>query len=358
MKKLMLSLALALPALAETRAQAIAHVRAEVERECRRDAGGNWDRWLQQLAPFRASLLEKIHEAEARQTKKNPDGTTAFAVIEAVGPLPLFEVDPRQQAGYIARPESLGPFEKEQPVVKVARWLRAQGIDLIFVPVPKMTEVYAPRVASGVPADGIVAPNMRKLIRDLSRENVEVIDLLPTFLSAPHRDEDPLYNAADPHWSQRGRRIAAQVIAKRLARYAFVQTAQTQPPLFDFVPAEKRIEGAAWQVMDDEQRSRAIGVVEHGVSVVPLRGIQPVVPDSPIVFIGDSFNYGLHELVAKELNLPVTSKANGAQTTGAIADFVRDPSILTGRKVVIWVNCNNAIGAMPWPLPPLRDERQ
>jgi hypothetical protein len=330
---------------------------ARLMEECRRAAGGDWDKWQRQLQPFRDQLKGLIKKAEAQVPAAEKDKPAPYAVLEAPGRVPLFEVDPQWQVRYLVQPESLDTWRSEDPVTKVTKWLRERQIDVIFVPVPKMTEVYASRIASATPRDGIVAPHMRKLILDLVRKDVEVIDLLPAFLGAPRRDAEPLYNAADPHWSQRGRRLAAAAISERLRRYDFVHDASSRPKAFRLEPAEVTVKGAAWDAMTEAQRARvAAATTERGVKVVATA--QPaIVPDSPVLFIGDSYNVRLEELVAAELNMPVSSLANGAQTTGAIAAFVRDPSLLAKRRVVVWVNTSLAL-QMEWPLPPLGPARE
>lgn len=59
-----------------------------------------------------------------------------------------------------------------------SRWLKKQGIDLLFVPAPKMAEIYTDSIVlRGVPADQIVSPHMRKLLFELLADDVEVVDL-------------------------------------------------------------------------------------------------------------------------------------------------------------------------------------
>src|ERR1019366_10596082 len=91
-----------------------------------------------------------------------------------------------------------------------SKWLRSANVDLIFVPVPKMIEVYANKVVPGVPPDGIVAPHMRKLFFDLLSQDIEIVDLLPSYLAAAKADPEPLFMPADSHWSDRAQQIAAR----------------------------------------------------------------------------------------------------------------------------------------------------
>jgi hypothetical protein len=353
---LVLCVIAAAPARAEVRSVTMERLAERLIAECRRAAEGDWDRWQRQLQPFRDQLKALVKKAESQVPAAAANQRPPDALLEAPGRVPLFEVDPQWQVRYLIEPESLKTWQSEDPVPKVTKWLRERGIDVIFVPVPKMTEVYAARMVAATPRDGIVAPHMRKLILDLVRKDVEVVDLLPAFLGAARRDTDPLYHAADPHWSQRGRRIAAAAIAERLRRYKFAQDALERRKAFRFETTQTTVRGAAWDAMTEAQRARvAPATIERGLKVVP-NAKPAIVPDSPVLFIGDSYNHGLPEFVAAELNMPVSSLANGAQTTGAIAALVRDPSLLANRRVVVWVNTALAL-MMEWPLPPLEPAR-
>jgi hypothetical protein len=73
------------------------------------------------------------------------------------------------------------------------------------------------------------------------------------------------------------------------------------------------------------------------------------------MFIGDSYNNGVFQLVWGKVNLQPHLVWRAGQTSHAFKDFLRDPGLLDGCRVVIWVNCNTAL-QHPWPLPqPVRD---
>src|SRR5207245_10054900 len=152
------------------------------------------------------------------------DTYTRFRLLEAVGDPPLFEQEPDSFLMYLLKPEALETFRRRKPLAVLSRWLRSQGIDLVFMPVPKMTEAYPDRQAQPCPADRIVAPHLRRLWLELLQNDVEVIDLLPTFLAMPDRDAQPLYFPDDPHWAPRGWHVAAKILAERLQRYLHVRS--------------------------------------------------------------------------------------------------------------------------------------
>jgi hypothetical protein len=279
-------------------------------------------------------------------------------VLEGKGDFPLHEAAPVHYLAHLVEPQSLDAFRREQPVTAAARWLRRQGIDLLFVPVPKMTEVYPEYFADHCPQDRIVAPHMRRLLLELLEADVEVVDLLPTFLAERDKDPEPLYQPADAHWAPRAQALAAAAIAGRLKRYDFIARALAGPPLFKAVeaPYYPVSSGGAFFAMSPEQRRRAErGQPRTFLSVTDGAGRPPQSsPSSPVVDIGDSYNGGLQDYLVREINLPLHLLGAGGQTTQRFKDFLRDPKLLTDCKVVVWLVCNSSL-INPWPIPePIR----
>ena len=159
----------------------------------------------------------------------------------------------------MVEPASLDPFRKERPVVAGARWLEQQGIDVIFVPVPKMTEVYPEYFTDHCPSDRIIAPHVRQAMLELLEADVEVVDLWYAFQAERDTDPEPLYQPADPHWAPRAQAIAARLVAARLKRYEFVAKAQASPPICERsgVPYPAASAGAAFQALNPDQQRRA-----------------------------------------------------------------------------------------------------
>src|SRR5262249_25897044 len=86
----------------------------------------------------------------------------------------------------------------------------------------------------------VVNPYSRKLLADLARGGVEVVDLLPEFLAARSRDkrgEEPLYQRQDTHWTDRGLRLAADLVAKRIKAYPWYAELATHGRRFRTRPA-------------------------------------------------------------------------------------------------------------------------
>jgi hypothetical protein len=327
-----------------------------IREECRRNAGGDWDRWEEQSRPYRDDLGARVRAA--KPYNPTAEGTCfegRAAVLEGKGDFPLFEAAPGFYLAYLLDPKNMDAFRKERPVIAGARWLQRRGIDVLFVPVPKMTEVYPEHFADHCSPDRVVAPHMRRLLLDLLEADVEVVDLLPTFLEERDKDPAPLYQPADTHWAPRAQAIAARVIAARLKRYDFVARALAGPAVSKAVesPYHPASWGAAFPALTPAQRRRAEKAhPQTCLTVTDLAGGQLMSPRSQVVLIGDSYNFGLIELLGREINLPVCNLHAGSQTTQRFKDFLRDPGLLEECKVVVWLVCGSSLIA-PWPLPPV-----
>ena len=211
------------------RAAAIRRTIESIRAECRREAQGDWDRWIARLAPLRDELRVKIPPPvptiPPRKGPSRPRGGPGrqgsfSAVRSGSGPL-----SPAR-----GRAEPLEAFRRSRAVIDGSRWLRWQGIDVLFVPVPKMTDVYPESFSDRCPPDRIIAPQMRRVLLELLEQDVEVVDLLGPLLQERDSEAEPLYLPADPHWGPRGHRIAARLIASRLAHYDFVARATASLP--------------------------------------------------------------------------------------------------------------------------------
>ena len=194
-----------------------------IEAECRHAAGGDWDRWQQDTAPYRAALKARIAGLQRLPT-------SGCVPLPGLLDFPLVESRPAEVLSYLYDPATLDGFRHNRQVLAVCRWLGRQGIDLILVPAPRMTEVYVEQFVDPVPADGIIAPHVRRTLLELLGQDVEVVDGLRLLRAARDRDGEFLYNAADTHWALRGIQAIAREVAGRIARYDFGRAAHDGPP--------------------------------------------------------------------------------------------------------------------------------
>lgn len=340
-------------AVAEARAASIRETKARLREECERAAGGDWDRWSTQLAPMRAGLAARIQAARPFRPQATGSFEGRSSVLAGKGDFPLFEPAPDVYLIHVLRPASLDPLRESRPVTAAARWLERKGIDLIFVPVPKMTEAHPEPFVEPCPPDRIIAPHIRRAIFELLEDDVEVVDVLPAF----HRERDPgvepLYQPADPHWAPRGQAIAARMVADRLARYDFVARAKESARFCEWATAPylKAEDGTAFPALNPEQQQLA-RAAQPKTQPSASRCTRPIHDaTSPVVCIGDSYNAGFIELLAREINGPVHNLTGGGNTSHAFKGMVRDPSLLEHARVVVWLLCDSSLKG-PWPMPP------
>jgi alginate O-acetyltransferase complex protein AlgJ len=328
-----------------------------IERECEVHGGGDWNRWFAAWAPFRAALARKVIALKPYNRAAEGPVDARCALLEADGDPPLFETCPVMYLRYLYAPANLGRYietRRALPAMKtVAAWLRTRGIDLIVVPVPKMTEVYADRIGLGAPPGMVVAPQSRRLLLELLKADVEVVDLLPAFLEARGSSPEPLYRPVDPHWGPRGMAMAAKEIGERLKRYEFVRTAQAEPPGYTVTAGTEYQPGAGYPALDPQQKRRVEEALTSRMVNVGEGSKKIFSSDAAVIFIGDSYNYGLLPLVVREINMPIRHIIGGGHTTEAIRDFVRDPTLLHNCRVVVWVNHFANVSDGKWDLPPL-----
>ena len=76
----------------EERAAAIRDTIRSLREECQRSAGGDWNRWVEQLSPFRASLLKRIREAKPYNLQAEGSFEARSSVLEGRGDFALFEI--------------------------------------------------------------------------------------------------------------------------------------------------------------------------------------------------------------------------------------------------------------------------
>jgi SGNH hydrolase-like domain, acetyltransferase AlgX len=336
-----------------------------IRAECQRAAGGDWERWQRDTAPYRAALKAKI---DALKTLENPKGNSPEGRVEPLAGrdgFPLFEVDARKYLRCLYEPESLDGFRKDRPVLAAHRWLRERGIDLIFVPVPKMTEVYAEHFLDPCPPDGVIAPHVRKTLLELLDAGVEVVDGFPLYRSVRDADAEYLYNTADSHWTPRGMRIMAKEVADRIVRYKFGARARYGIPIvktefvpygFPLAPGEDPRPGIGsqygWSTLSYEQQQRAAKVQTTSMShVTLLDGREPFSVESPVVIIGNSFVPYFNEQLAKETNLTINTRWRASTTTEDFGDFLREPELLRNCRVLVWISTEKHLTDYK-PLPP------
>jgi hypothetical protein len=353
----------------EARAKAIRDDKAAILAECQRAAGGDWARWATDTAPYRAALKAKVDALNTLNSSTiTPDSNRE--ALAGRGDFPLFEIRADHNLNYLYNPATLAPFRKSRLVEAADRWLRRRGIDLIFVPVPKMTEVYVEHFLEPCPRDGIIAPQVRQTLWELLDADVEVVDGLRLFRGLrDDGDEEYLYNTGDTHWAPRGMRAMAKEIADRISRYHFGSRARLALPIYRTSPGPYDINGSlggmgsldGWAALSREQQERARAHQTTNLAEVLTLDGTPLRDDtlSPVFVIGHSYVTKFEDQLAKELNMPVHASAVAGETTGFFADFLRSPELLNPCRVLVWITTEQHLthfDPMPAPIMATLDE--
>jgi hypothetical protein len=357
------------PQAVQARAVSIRATANVIRAECQRAAGGDWDKWQRQTEPYRVALKARLDALKSFNPPPTRDFDTRYEPLAGRDDFPLFEVSPREYLRHLYDPDGLAQFRKERPVVTVNRWLRQRGIDLIFVPVPKMAEVYIEHFLDPCPHDGVIAPHIRRTLLDLLDEDVEVVDGFPLFRGQRDTDREYLYNTADSHWAPRAMRLMSKELADRIARYSFGARARAAVPVVKAEPGRFYIPGApleghvgelsgqyGWPALTPHQQ-------ELATKAQTLTALHVTMPDgrephddprSPVLLMGNSYVMRFREQFIKELNLLVNAHWACGMTTQVFQEFVRDPKSLEHCRVVVWILTEQDLAGMrPLPEPML-----
>jgi hypothetical protein len=350
------------PRAIQARATAIIQSATVIESEC---PGGDWQKWQRDTSPFRASLKAKIDALRNYPPDRSDYPEGRYEALQGQPGFPLFEVGSREHLNYLYDPASLDEFRRARPVVAAQRWLHSKGIDLLFVPVPKMTEVYIEQFVDPCPPNGIIAPHVRNTLLELLKADVEVVDGWSLFRPLRDADSEYLYNTADTHWAPRGMRIMAKEIANRIERYKFGARARYALPLFITRPGHYLLDGipggigsaGGWQALSPAQVKIATAAQTMVLSEVTTQDGQPPEDDraSPVLLIGNSYVRKFREQLIKELNLLVQTRDAANLGTEAFADFLREPDLLAHTRVVVWITTEQHMTnfrRMPSPILP------
>ncbi len=349
------------PRVEALRRDAIRRTSDAIRGECQAAAGGDWEKWQRSTERYRAALKSKVQALATFDPPRSAHPDASHEPLEGLNDFPLFEIAARYSLNYLYEPQTLEQFRKDRLVVAVRRWLDRRGIDLVFVPVAKMTEVYAEHFLDPCPPDGVIAPHVRQTLLEMLAADVEVVDCLALFRPLREPAPDYLYNTCDGHWAPRGMRVMAREVARRIQRYPFAARAAYALPLFSASPGLYEINGhpggldsdAGWSALSPGQQARARAVQTTRQAVIRTHdgGRPEDDPASPVMLVGNSFVSEFREQLVRELNLRIRSNWSSGQSTEAFSDFFRDPKLLDGVRVVVWVTTEHHMTNFK-PLPP------
>ena len=305
--------------------------------------GGSFAAWAAELAPTHAALRAQL--ARRPEALKALVGRRGF----------LFY---RRSLDYVvggdiqAQPPNKNPL---RAIVEFKDYLAGLGVDFLLVPVPTKAEVFPDRLP-GVTLDRpqVLSPFGRKFLLELSRAGVEVVALLPRSLEArgagkPGKGDEPLYQPQDTHWTDRGLRLAAEVIARRIQRYPWWSELAKNKVAFTLKRTSFKRQGdLVSRLLEKEQRRfRPARLVAHQV-LAPAGELYEDDAASPIVVLGDSFtgvyertdcgSAGVSAHIAHRLQHPVDlvmSYGGGPNVRNKLLS--RDEKTLGRMRLVVWL---------------------
>jgi hypothetical protein len=302
-----------------------------------------WSAWNEQLAAFHAAVRKKL--ASQPRTIKALPGVDGFL---------FYRTSLESVVGGEIEAQAAG--KNPLPViVEFKNELAAHGVDFLFVPVPSKVEIFPDALDPAFKSlvGHVVHPALRKFLLSLSEHGVEVLDLHTPLMAARANadaaDQEPLYQRQDTHWTDRGLRLAADVLRARIQAYpwypglaqhaqhysvrdtSFTRFGDLQPRLPEALKKKYRPE-----TLRAQQVLRADGSLYEDD------------PDSPITVLGDSFT-GVYELtdaehaglsahLARGISYPVDlvmSYGGGPNVRNKL--MRRGAAALGQKKLVIWV---------------------
>ena len=237
-----------------------------------------------------------------------------------------------------------------EAIVDFHSQLQAAGIELLLVPVPFKSALYAEKLA-GVPAAAAWAQGARldsglqQLYRRLGAKGVQLVDLLPLFQQQPESQSDPLYCRTDSHWSGRGLELTSQAIAERIGLQSWAQG-----------KAQKKYLQQKFSISLQGDLERLARPDHPREEILSLRFVQDAAGNppgtdrrSPVLLIGDSHclvfhdpalhaaGAGLPDHLAAQLGFPVDLLAvRGSGANAVRLALRRRGDNLQGKRLVIW----------------------
>jgi len=261
------------------------------------------------------------------------------------------------------------PSVIEEPVNEIVAFqqdLQKRGIELLVVIVPGKPSIY-PELLNSSWKNASEKPFSRSLtaLDQLKSKGVHIVDLFSPFIEAKKEDgdHDYLYLETDTHWTPRGAKLAAQLIANKVRSMPIASSLPTK-----FYKEEPLL----------TERTGDVAVMTS-LPVFPTQWVNAYqVKDSndilfkddfrgsSILILGDSFSRiyqsdaplsaGWISHLAKELNTPLASVvSDGGASTLVREKLARRSGVLKGKKLVIWefVERDLRFGAEGWKRVPL-----
>ena len=230
--------------------------------------------------------------------------------------------------------------------------LRAQGIDLILVPIPVKATIYPEYLSERYDPNWGPAVNRHigELFDRLRASGVKVFD--PTYFLWRERWKENLllYLPQDTHWSPFGMSIVAEALAREIEKRGWLDGLERT--LFYTESTRLKRHGDLYDMLQLPYDSRRLRPIEVRIERVLHGSGDPVLPDpsSPIILLGDSFtnvysqakmgwgdHAGFSEHLSLELGIRLDVIAiNGGGPTACREALIRRQNPLANKRLVIW----------------------
>ena len=256
-------------------------------------------------------------------------------------------------------------------VISFRDQLSDREIQLLAVPAPSKECIYPHKLTSfAKEAKQPVYAHTLKVLSDLKKAGVDVVNLFDVYSSAPSRSsqtsESPLYLAQDTHWSPEGMQLAAQAVAKEILDRGWVKKGSMEYGLKSILV---RRQGDILRMMNIPLLDRYYAPEElHCSQVILSASGEPYRddPNSEILVLGDSYlriyerdeprSAGFVSHLAYELKLPLASiVSDGGASTLVRQELSRKTNLLHNKKLVVWefVDRDIRFGTEGWQKVPL-----
>jgi hypothetical protein len=194
------------------RAEAIRATLADINEELKAH-GGTWEKWAESLNPYREDIRAFTTDANYKWPWPAKNGYLFHGAEIEVQLLDSFDNLPEGE-----RPlDSLLHFNKQ---------LKALGIDLIVAIIPAKLTTYPDYIYAAskteinrparAPEDRNVSMAVKRLMKELLENDVEVVDLHKAFADFRKKNGDgvSLFYVKDAHYVNRGARLCAEKIGE------------------------------------------------------------------------------------------------------------------------------------------------
>lgn len=260
----------------------------------------------------------------------------------------------RPSIDYIIKPAStfdrdMGPLPA---IIAFHETLKAQGVDLIMLPVPGKATIYPEylskryKMNSG-PPDNFHTSEFFNQLRD---NGITVLTPVKMLWDEKMKNTEPLYIKQDTHWSPLGMDIVAQLLAQTIKNGKWL----TGVPQRSYnIQSMKVTNFGDLYDMLNLPWSNSFNPINIKIDkVIDVKTKKPCISDSksPIILLGDSFvnvfskeemkwgdHGGFFEHLALHLGIPIDVIAiNNGGASISRESLARRPDALVGKKLVIW----------------------